>query len=405
MSFSFSGTKIKLLFITALTCFAIFYSCKNGNKASTQTNTDTTSQKTDDLFKKYNLDKIVLPAGFSINVFAKAEGARSLCVSPNGTVFVGTQGAGKVYAIRDENHDGKADKVYVIAKDLNTPNGVAFKDGSLFIATISTIYRLDSIESKLDNPPTPVMVYDKYPTDKHHGWKFIAFGPDGKLYVPVGAPCNICEPDKPIYASITRINPDGTGLEIFAKGIRNSVGFTWHPVTKELWFTDNGRDELGDDVPNDELNNAPKAGMNFGYPYCHQGNIPDPEFGKARPDDPVGRGKNCSDYTPPVKLMGPHVASLGLRFNTGTMFPSEYKNAIFVARHGSWNRSIPIGYDVAVLMVDANGKLSDPKPFAQGWLQNQHQVNGRPVDVNFLQDGSLLVSDDFNGIIYRITYT
>lgn len=395
MTSSFQERNHFFNFIISIVCICNFCSCGSGDTIKSGSSKDSTFQQTDDLFKKYNLDKIILPAGFSINVYAKAEGARSLCVSPDGTLFVGTQGTGKVYAIRDENHDGKADKVYTIAKDLNTPNGVAFKDGSLYVATISTIYRLDSIESRLENPPAPVMVYDKYPTDTHHGWKFIAFGPDGKLYVPVGAPCNICEPDKPVYASITRMNPDGSGMEIFAKGIRNSVGFAWHPDTKELWFTDNGRDELGDDVPNDELNNAPKPGMNFGYPYCHQGNIPDPKFGK---------GKNCSDYTPPVKLMGPHVAALGLRFYTGSMFPAEYKNAIFVARHGSWNRSIPIGYNVAVLKMDANGNPSDPIPFAQGWLQNEKIVNGRPVDVTFMQDGSMLVSDDYNGLVYRISY-
>ncbi|MGH2647137.1 MAG: PQQ-dependent sugar dehydrogenase, partial [Ginsengibacter sp.] len=313
--------------------------------------------------------------------------------SPSGTVFVGTR-ENKVYAITDANHDGKADKVYMIASGLNTPNGVAFKDGSLFIGTIPTIYRLDNIESKLDNPPAPVVVYDKYPTDEHHGARFIAFGPDGKLYVPVGAPCNICEPVTP-HGTITRINPDGTGFEVFATGIRNSVGFAWSPVTKQLWFTDNGRDLLGDDIPSDELNNATQAGMNFGYPYCHEGDILDPEFGK---------GKNCSDYTPPAKKLGAHVASLGMRFYTGNMFPAEYKNAIFIAEHGSWNRSTPIGYRVVVCKMDADGRLTDPIPFAQGWLQNTSTVNGRPVDVDFLQDGSMLVSDDYKGVIYRITY-
>ena len=376
-------------------CIFTTISCKNNSAVKEGAIKDSIAEQTDDLSKKYNLDKIVLPPGFSISVYAKAEGARSLCVSPSGTLFVGTQGAGKVYAIRDENNDGKADKVYTIAKDLNTPNGVAFKDGNLYIATISTIYRIDDIESHLESPAKPVIVYDKYPTDTHHGWKFIAFGPDGKLYVPVGAPCNICEPDKPIYASITRMNPDGSGMEIFAKGIRNSVGFDWNPNTKELWFTDNGRDNLGDDVPNDELNKAPTAGLNFGYPYCHQGNILDPEF---------GNGKNCSDYTAPVKLMGPHVAALGLRFYTGSMFPQEYKNAIFVARHGSWNRSTPIGYNIAVLKMDAAGNPQDPVPFAQGWLQNEKTVNGRPVDLTFLKDGSMVVSDDYNGVVYRISY-
>ncbi|HEX7457264.1 MAG TPA: PQQ-dependent sugar dehydrogenase, partial [Ginsengibacter sp.] len=300
----------------------------------------------------------------------------------------------KVYAITDENHDGKADKVYVVASGLNVPNGVAFKDGSLYIGTISVIYRIDSIESKLDNPPTPVVVYDKYPTATHHGNKFIAFGPDGKLYVPVGAPCNICDSPKP-YASMTRINPDGTGFEIYASGIRNTVGFAWSPVTKQLWFTDNGREELGDDIPSDELNNAPQAGMHFGYPYCHEGDILDQEYGK---------GKNCSDYTPPVKKLGAHVASLGLRFYTGSMFPGDYKNAIFIAEHGSWNRSTLVGYRVVVAKMDSSGVLSDPVPFAEGWLQNLTSVNGRPVDVQVLDDGSLLVSDDYKGVVYRISY-
>jgi glucose/arabinose dehydrogenase len=315
-------------------------------------------------------------------------------VSPDGTIFVGTKGD-KVYAITDKNHDGKSVKVYEIASGLTAPNGVAFKDGNLYIGATSTIYRLDNIEAHLDNPPKPVKVYDKYPGDAHHGLRFIAFGPDGKLYVPVGAPCNICDP-KPPYASITRINPDGTGFEIFARGVRNTVGFDWDPQTKEIWFTDNGRDNMGDNIPNDELNTAPKSGMHFGYPYCHQGNILDDEFGK---------GKNCSDYTAPVKLLGPHVASLGMRFNTGNMFPPEYKNAIFIAEHGSWNRSTPIGYRVAVIKRDANGKLKEPEVFAEGWLQNLRDVSGRLVDVQFLQDGSMLVSDDYSGVIYRISYS
>jgi len=364
------------------------------NNPGTKKGPVTVSQNVDWLFKKYNLDKIKLPAGFTISVYAEINKARSMCISPNGTVFVGTRSGDEVSAITDENHDGKADKVYVVASGLKTPNGVAFKDGNLFIGTISTIYRLDSIESKLNNPPAPVVVYDKYPTDEHHGSKFIAFGPDGKLYVPVGAPCNICEPAPP-YASMTRINPDGTGFEIFAKGIRNSVGFAWHPVTKQLWFTDNGRDLLGDDIPGDELNNASQAGMHFGYPYCHQGNILDAEFGK---------GKNCRDYTPPVKLLGAHVASLGMRFYTGSMFPAEYKNAIFIAEHGSWNRSILSGYRVVVAKADTSGNLSDPIPFAEGWVQNEKDVIGRPVDVQVLQDGSMLVSDDYKGVVYRITY-
>ena len=283
MIVSFKSTSILFMFFTMMN----INSCNNAKSNGTSV-----SGNEDELFKKYNLDKIKLPPGFTINVYAEVDKARSMCLSPNGTLFVGNNGGNKVYAVVDENKDGVADKVYTVASGLNTPNGVAFKDGSLYIACISTILRLDSIESRLANPPQPKVVYDQYPTDGHHGWKFIAFGPDGKLYVPVGAPCNICEEKNPVYASITRINTDGTGMEVFASGIRNTVGFDWHPVTKELWFTDNGRDNMGDNVPEDELNRAPQKGMHFGFPYCHQGNVLDPEF---------GRGKNCSDYTAPVK--------------------------------------------------------------------------------------------------------
>jgi len=391
MKFLKFSLKKTIPLLVSFLLLTLFYRCNNNKSAETKSVTTVSgSSNNDSLFKKYHLDKIKLPDGFKISVFAEVDKARSMCVSPSGTVFVGTKGD-KVYAITDKNN---AVKVYKIADGLTSPNGVAFKDGHLFIGAISTIYRLDNIESNLANPPKPVVVYDKYPSDEHHGLKFIAFGPDGKLYVPVGAPCNICDP-KPPYASITRINADGTGYEIFAGGIRNTVGFDWNPQTKEIWFTDNGRDNMGDDIPNDELNTAPKAGMHFGYPYCHQGNIPDEEYGK---------GKNCSDYTAPVKLLGPHVASLGMRFNTGNLFPAEYKNAIFIAEHGSWNRSIPIGYRVAVVKMDANGNAKDPEVFAEGWLQNVRDVSGRPVDVQFLNDGSMLVSDDYSGVVYRIVY-
>ncbi|MBA2563143.1 MAG: sorbosone dehydrogenase family protein [Chitinophagaceae bacterium] len=371
-------------------------SCNNPKtKNNSSTVKDSTASVNNDLFKKYNLDKIKLPDGFTISVYAEVDNARSMCLSPEGTLFVGNRNRDKVYAVTDNNKDGIADKVHIVASDLNTPNGVAFKDGSLYIACISTIYRLDSIESRLTNPPKPVVVYDKYPADKHHGWKFIAFGPDGKLYVPVGAPCNICEKSNPVYSSITSMNADGTGMEVFASGIRNSVGFAWHPVTKELWFTDNGRDNMGDNMPEDELNKAPQKGMHFGFPYCHQGNTLDTEFGK---------GKNCNDYTPPVQILGPHVAALGMRFYTASAFPSEYKNAIFIAQHGSWNRSTAIGYKVVVATPDENGNATKPIPFAEGWLQGNGKVIGRPVDVQVMNDGSLLVSDDFNGAIYKIAY-
>jgi glucose/arabinose dehydrogenase len=356
--------------------------------------TGTASGQQDELFTRYQLDKIKLPPGFSISVYAEVPNARSMCWGDNGTLFVGNRNADKVYAVVDNDQDGKADTVYVIDSDLQTPNGVAFRDGSLYVAEISRILRYDSIESRLNNPPKPKVVYDKYPTDAHHGWKFIAFGPDGKLYVPVGAPCNICDRKEPVYASITRMNPDGTGMEIYAKGVRNSVGFAWHPDTKELWFTDNGRDQLGDDIPNDELNHAPQAGMHFGYPYIHQGDTPDPEFGK---------GKNAGDYAAPAQLLGPHVAALGMRFYTGNMFHAEYKNRIIIAQHGSWNRSQPIGYRVMMATLEGN-KVVKYEPFAEGWLQPNNDVLGRPVDVEIMKDGSLLISDDKNGAIYRVVY-
>lgn len=386
--FSFKITGTLLFFYLATS----FYSCYESNEKKQTTSTDIDSSA---LYKKYDLDKIKLPPGFSISVYAEVPEARSLALSPGGIVYVGNRDSDKVYAVVDKNKDGKADKVYTIASGLNSPNGVAFKDGSLFIATISSILRLDSIESRLADPPKPVIVYDKYPTDEHHGWKFISFGPDGKLYVPVGAPCNVCEKDNSIYSSITRMNADGSNMEIFANGVRNSVGFAWHPISKQLWFTDNGRDEMGNDIPADELNKAPIPGMHFGFPYCHQGDIPDPEFGK---------NKQCNDFTPPVQKLGPHVAALGMRFYTGDQFPSEYKNQVFIAEHGSWNRSKPIGYRISLVKLDTAGKALSYSNFAEGWLQPGGKVMGRPVDVLVMPDGALLVSDDYSGVIYRIAY-
>ncbi|RYY48050.1 MAG: sorbosone dehydrogenase family protein [Chitinophagaceae bacterium] len=348
------------------------------------------------LYKKYNLDKIKLPAGFSISVYAEVPNARSITLSPSGVLYVGNRSEENVYAVVDEDKNGKADKVYTVASGLNTPNGVAFKNGNLYIATISEILKLEGIEAKLNAPPAPVSVYNKFPADKHHGWKFIAFGPDGKLYVPVGAPCNICEQKDSVYSTITRMNDDGTGFEIYANGIRNSVGFAWHPASRHLWFTENGRDMMGDDMPGDELNTAPTPGMHFGFPYCHQGNTPDPEFGK---------GKSCDDYTPPVQILDAHVAALGMRFYTGTMFPETYKNQILFAEHGSWNRSQPSGYKLSMVKLDENGKSLGRTDFATGWLQPGGKVLGRPVDVEIMPDGSLLVSDDYSGVIYRIVYS
>lgn len=340
------------------------------------------------------LEKIKMPAGFSISVYAEVQGARSMVMSSNGTLFVGTQRSGNVYAVKDTNGDKIADQKWTIATGMNNPNGVAIKNGNLFVAEISKVTRFSGIEKNLENPGKGEVIYDKFPTEWAHGWKYIAFGPDGKLYVPVGSPVNIGIPDER-HAAIFRMNDDGSGIEKFASGIRNTVGFTWHPITKEMWFTDNGRDMMGDDVPPCELNNAPKAGMNFGYPYFHGGDIKDPQFGADH---------QASEFTAPAQNLGPHVAPLGLKFYTGTQFPDEYKNQLFIAEHGSWNRSKKIGYSVSLVKMK-DGKAAGYETFASGWLDETAQKAwGRPVDVLLLADGSMLVSDDAAGVIYRISY-
>jgi glucose/arabinose dehydrogenase len=339
------------------------------------------------------LEQIKLPPGFSIDLFAEnIAGARSLTLSPGGTLFVGSRSQGKVYAVLDQDGDKKAERVVVIDEGLFLPNGVAFMDGDLYVAEVNRILKYRDVENHFLNPPQPEVVYDKLPSDVYHGWKFIRFGPDGKLYVPIGAPCNVCDRGDP-YATINRINSDGSSFEVYARGVRNTVGFDWHPETRELWFTDNGRDWLGDNLPPDELNRAPKPGLNFGFPYIHGKDILDPEFG--------GRGKP-KNFTPPEQELGPHVAALGMRFYTGEMFPQEYHNQIFIAEHGSWNRSIPIGYRVTLVKLKDNHPVSYGV-FAQGWLQGRNAW-GRPVDVEVMRDGSLLVSDDKAGAIYRISY-
>jgi glucose/arabinose dehydrogenase len=337
------------------------------------------------------LEKIKLPLGFQIELFASLPGARSMTLGSKGTLFVGTRQEGKVYAVANGG-TAKA-KVYIIAKGLDEPNGVAFHNGALYVAEISRVTRYDNIEERLADPPKPVLVNGTFPDKSHHGWKFIRFGPDGKLYVPVGAPCNTCESKDPRFASIMRMGPDGKNLEIFARGVRNTVGFDWNPGTHELWFTDNGRDMMGDNVPPDELNRADKAGLHFGYPYWHGRNIKDPEFGPKMKKDA---------FVPPEVVLPAHVAALGMRFYTGSMFPSTYRNQIFIAEHGSWNRSAPTGYRISVVRPrgDRDGK---EEVFAEGWLQKR-DAWGRPVDVQVLPDGSLLVSDDKAGAIYRITY-
>ncbi len=341
------------------------------------------------------LDKIKLPPGFKIEVYAdNIKNARSMALSPDGTLFVGTRDDGRVYAIKDLNGDFKADKVYTIAKGLKSPNGVAFKDGDLYIGEISKISKISNIERKLDNPGAPEVIYDKYPTEGHHGWKFISFGPDGKLYVPVGAPCNICESKDEIFGTITRLDVNTRKMEIVQSGVRNSVGLAWHPDNKQLWFTDNGSDWLGEEVPACELNHATKDGQHFGYPYCHQGDLADPEFGKSR---------NCNEFSPPAQKLGAHIAPLGLEFYQGKQFPTSYRKQILIAEHGSWNRKSPLGYRITQVTLDKNQNVTGYKIFAEGWLQNG-KAWGRPVDLEHLPDGSLLVSDDFANVIYRISY-
>jgi hypothetical protein len=337
------------------------------------------------------LDSLKLPPGFSVTLYAiDVTNARAMALGEKGTLFVGSKNAGRVYAVVDENGDRR---VYTIAKGLEMPVGVAYRNGSLYVSAVDRILRFDDIENHLKDSPKPVVVTDRLPNDKHHGWKYLAFGPDGKLYVAVGVPCNICEVDYARHGHIARMNPDGSGYEVVARGIRNSVGFDWDPSNKQLWFTDNGRDWLGDDQPPDELNHAPKDGMHFGYPYCHGNSISDPEFGDRR---------SCSQFRPPALELGPHVASLGMRFYTGSMFPPEYRGRIFIAEHGSWNRSKKIGYRItlATPVKDGQWKYS---VFAEGWLQGE-QPWGRPVDILQMPDGSLLVSDDEAGVIYRIAY-
>jgi glucose/arabinose dehydrogenase len=331
------------------------------------------------------------PKGFKIELYASGiANARSLRLGDKGTVFVSNRQLDKVYAIVDRNGKREAK---VIASGLDRPNGLAFHNGTLYIAEGTKISKLERIEDNVDNPPKPVVIYDDLPNHQSHGWKFIAIGPDNKLYINVGAPCNICIPPEE-NAQIRRINLDGSGAEVFARGVRNSVGFDWHPVTKELYFTDNGRDWLSEDLPEDELNRVTKLGQHFGFPYCHQGNFTDRE---------VGWGRSCEEFVKPVALLGPHSAALGMRFYTGRMFPAEYRNAIFIARHGSWNKTKKIGGDVVIAKLNKNGTVKSVEPFLTGFLQN-NEYSGRPVDVQIMKDGSLLVSDDYAGAVYRVSY-
>lgn len=337
------------------------------------------------------LEHLRAPPGFAVELYAEGvENARAMAWGAHGTLFVGSRENGRVYALRDADGDGRAETVKVVAKGLRMPVGVAFRDGSLYVSAVERILRFDAIEERLDNPPAPVIVAADLPDKTHHGWRYIAFGPDGKLYVPIGAPCNLCE--EPGFGVLTRMNPDGSGREVIARGLRNTVGFAWHPDGR-LWFTDNGRDWLGDDTPDCELNVLSKPGQHFGFPYCHAGEVLDPEF---------GAGKNCADYTAPVAKLGPHVAPLGIKFYTGAQFPADYRGDAFIARHGSWNRSVKSGYDVVRVRLDGE-RVEAVEPFLTGFLDGQKTL-GRPVDVIQAPDGSLLVSDDYAHAIYRVRY-
>jgi len=340
-----------------------------------------------------DLSDIQLPPGFSIEIWSdEVPNARSLALGDNGTVFVATRRDGRVYALLP--NENTSPTVITLAKGLVMPNGVAFHDGDLYVAENHRITRYPGIEASLPQVPEAEVVIDTLSTERHHGWRYIDFGPDGKLYVAIGAPCNICDRADEGFANISRMNADGTEQEIVAFGVRNSVGFTWHPETGDLWFTDNGRDMLGDDIPAGELNYAPRDGMHFGFPYCHGGDIQDPEFGDQG---------DCADFEPPAQKLGPHVAPLGLLFYDGAMFPDEYQGQVFIAEHGSWNRSQKIGYRVTLVRME-HGKAVSYEVFAEGWLQNE-EVSGRPVDLLLIDDGSLLISDDQNGVIYCIRYT
>ena len=340
---------------------------------------------------KLPVDKLVVPKGFKVEVWASGIfNARTMRLGDKGTVFVSGRLNDKVHAVTDK---GGKREVKVIASGMHRPNGLAYKDGTLYVAEISKVTKFEKIEDNLDSPPKGTVIYDDLPKDEAHGWKFIGIGPDNKLYIPVGLPCNSC-PAPDTHAQMRRINLDGSGVEVIARGIRNTVGFDWHPVSKQLYFTDNGRDWVSEDFPEDELNRITKVGEHFGNPFCHQGDFLDPE---------LGWGRSCDEFVKPIAKMGPHTASLGMRFYTGKMFPAEYRNQIFVARRGSWNRTKKAGGDVVVVKLNPDGTVKSITPFMTGFLQNNNYV-ARPVDVMVMTDGSLLVSDDYNGAIYRVSH-
>lgn len=343
---------------------------------------------------KVSLEKLRLPDGFEISVYAEVPEARSIRLAENGVLYVSNRRGGNVYAAVDSDDDGFAETVYTIASGLTLPNGIALKDGSLFVAETHRVTRYDDIANNLADPPEPVVVVADLPEEGWHGWRYLDFGPDGRLYMAIGAPCNACERPEP-YASIISMKADGSDRQTVARGVRNSVGLDWHPETGELWFTDNGRDHLGDDSPPCELNRVTEQGLHYGFPYIHGGDVLDPE---------LGEGHDPADYVAPARRLGPHVAPLGMEFYRGHSFPPEYSNQIFVAEHGSWNRSEKIGYRISLIRLDSAGTATSYETFIDGWLQGD-EAWGRPVDLENMPDGSLLISDDKAGVVYRVRYT
>jgi len=339
------------------------------------------------------IDKLKLPAGFKAEVWSHGTpGVRAMARSDSGKVYVGTRGLGRVYEITD---NGKERTSRIVVDKLNQP-AVAFHKGALYVMAIDKVLRFDGIEQNPNVAPVDLTAKFNLPPEQHHNWKYIRFGPDGKLYVPFGAPCNICELPTQEYAQLRRYDADGSNMEVIGRGIRNTQGFDWHPVTKELWFTDHGRDWLGDDTPDDELNRMSKTGLNFGFPHCHANGLADPDIKKDKP---------CEGVTLPVKTMGAHAAVMGLHFYTGAMFPTEYKNAMFIARKGSWNRTKKSGYDVVMVKANDDGSNAQVTPFITGFLDEKTDAfYGRPVYLTQLPDGSMLLADEQMGAIYRISY-
>ena len=339
------------------------------------------------------LQNLRLPAGFKAEVWASGmPGARAMARAENGKIYIGTRGIGRVYELTD---NGSSRTSRVVVDKLVQPAGVAYGNGALYVMAIDKVLRYDGIASNPGVAPVDMTAAFKLPPEQHHNWKYIAFGPDGKLYVPFGAPCNICEPGAE-YAQIRRYNADGSGMEVIARGVRNTQGFAWHPESRELWFSDHGRDWMGDDGPADELNRLTRNGQNFGFPYCHANGIADRDFARANA---------CDGVTLPVQTMGPHASAMGVHFYTGSMFPPEYRNTLFVARKGSWNRTQKFGFDVVTVRMDAQGNSPRIQPFMTGFLDPiNDSFSGRPTYLLQMPDGSLLISDEQMGAIYRISY-